>query len=702
MKTTMMKEIARKIALREEQAAAIREAAAKTARSSAASNLPADDLTAIKGIGAAVAAKLEAAGIRHYESLAATTDEALDAVAKGTAKKAAKGEWRAQAETLAAEKEPVEMPEVDLGLAGRISGRDLWAALDLDGSDIDNAKRMLARYEGKLIYVSGLGTMAWTGKRWKLEEKDDAPLGRAAQTTAEAINFEAAIVRIAHEHGIVEHYCTSKKDAKEARELLNGQDVVFCHEEIAARAMKAKDLKAVNAMGKIATDHMQVEQKAIDAQKHLLTVANGTINLITGEVIKSEPDHLITKMTPLSVPTIEDHEGRRWVAFDPAACPVWLKAISQAFLADKDLIDYVQRLVGYLITGETTEQKFFFASGRGSNMKGRFFNTVASIIPEHIAEVEKDLLMKQRGGRKEMGGTNEAVADLRGARVIHAEEGDLDDVLDEAVMKLLSGGGVLKAAKKYKSEIKFKPEGKIFYETNNRPSIYSQDKAIWRRVVDIPFRAHFANPNDEDYEPGVSLPKNERLDEQLAAELPAILAWAVMGARVWYEKGLSREIPEPAAIVKQRKTYKTETDVLADFIDDACEREDSKVIAAGQLYQAYENHCRLNANGRPISSKAFSKALDERGFGRFKRGGQAYRDGLTLNEAGWAYHRDERPKDHVALKAVAPEPVSAVDRDMDAPLRSYGVNGRLYLDRRSPVQRSQVGRDDGSELPGSR
>lgn len=702
---TVNEKIREAIARREEQAAEIREAVAKAARSSAVSNLPADDLTAIKGIGAAVAAKLEAAGIRHYEALAAATDEALEAVAKGTSKKAAKGEWRAQSETLAAAKEPVDMPEADLGMAGRITGRDLWAALDLDGSDIDNAKRMIARFEGRLVSVEGVGVLAWNGKKWSVEEDSEAQLWKAAQITSEAIGLEPAIVRIAHEHGVIEHYYTSKKDAKEKRDLLKGQGVVFCHEELAARAMTAKNLKSMTAMMKIAQKHLQASISDLDVHPHLLTVQNGTIDARTGEVLRHSYEHMITRMSPIAIPVRYDQEGRRWVDFDRSKAPLFLGGIAATMLHDPELLDYLQRLSGYMLTGETTEQRFWFLSGKGSNMKGKYCGTMERLIPEHYAELDVTFLMKQRN-QKSMGGTNEDLADLRGARIIHAEEGDENDVLDEAPMKKLSGGGHLKVAKKFMSSVRFRPVGKIIYETNHKPRVISQDTAIWRRIVDIPFRAHFANPGEAGYKEGVSLPKNPNFDRDVEPELPHILAWAIMGAVRWYQVGLSDKIAEPVAIQEARKAYMEETDVLADFISATCEREEGATVLQGQLYTAYENYCALNASGNPISKKAFGSALKERLFVHFDRGGNRYRSGLRLNEAGWAYHRNERPKDRADLKVVAPEAAPearvATCIDTSTPLRSYGVCGRLYSARSMddlPIEVRELVRATGQDLP---
>ncbi len=581
------------------------------------------------------------------------TTPTVEKIKRGIARREADAAWvRGAEDARIAEGEVLDDEGVESKkktFAQRITALDLYCALDLDGTDSDNSKRMLARYSDKLLHVAGLGTLAWTGKRWTLEEKDDAPLNRAAQDTAELVSLEAKVLDTIFGLGFFDEdekgnrpngfYCVSKKYAKEVREGTEGTGMrVFCYEELTARATTAKSAKAIKAMATLALDHMQIRQDRVDAQKHLLTCQNGTVDLRTGDLLHFEQSHYITKMSP--------------VAYNPGAkAPTWTRAIGQAFLGDRDLLDYMKRLSGYLLTGETREQKFFFFTGGGSNMKGKFCETLARLIPDHVGDVDKDFLMKSRL-KKDLSGTNEAVADLRGARMIHAMEGDPDDVLDEATMKLLSGEGTLKASKKYKSEMKFKPEGKIVYETNSRPRIYSQDKAIWRRVVDVPFRAHFANPGDEGFERGVSLPKDEMLGEKLSAELEGILAWAVQGAVEWYAKGLSRAVAEPHVIAQARLAYKDETDVLADFVQIVCDLEKNLVEPSGRLYQAYENFCKHNALGRPISSKAFGTALGERGFVGMKKGGKMYRVGMKLNKYGLAYMRDNAPESEAPFDVI--------------------------------------------------
>ena len=531
--------------------------------------------------------------------------------------------------------------EIEDPILRTLDARDLYFALSLDGTDVDMTKRLLAVFHDKLRFSKGIGCLNWTGKRWIVEEKDDAPVLRASQQIAERMTKEAKVAKHAADAGVIKHYVISRKQANKLREADEGVPV-YCHEELVARAKIAKSHKVITSMTKLAENYIGINVGALDQKASLLTVENGTVDLMTGELLPHNPDNFMTKMSPVKVPTkmVEDKE---MVHFDPANAPVWMKAIDQAFQEDDELIDYVQRLSGYVTTGETTEQKFFFLFGGGSNMKGKFVGTLKNIIPEHSEEVDKDLLMKSRN-KKSLGGTNEEVADLRSVRLIHSEEGDVDDVLDEASMKKLSGQGEMKAAKKYKSEIRFRPAGKILYDTNKRPRIYSQDKAIWRRVVEIPFFAHFANPNDEGYEEGVSLPKNDRLDEDLAVELPHILAWAIEGAQRWYEIGLSKGIVEPKKIIEAREAYKKDTDVLADFVEIACEKAENGKVRAGELYVAYENFCDLNSTARPISRRAFSKALDERGFGRKRRSGAIWRTGMVLTCAGERYQRNLFPQ----------------------------------------------------------
>ena len=603
----------------EDQALEVREKAQSEANREARKDRDADDITLLKGLP-------DNALYDHFE------DVIEDNAASDEVKQRASELLRANGINPGA--------KAYTGLAGQIDGRDLYFALQLDNSDVDMTKRLLVTCHDKLRFSKALGVLAWDGCRWKVEEKDDAPIFRAAQEIVERMNKEPKVARIAHEYGLIENYKVSKKDAQKARDA-DPDAWVVCHEELVARARSAKSAKVIKSMTDIAFNHLSIETNSLDMKISLLTTPVGTIDLRTGEVLPNSPENLLTKMTPVSVPTRTDKHGRQWVDFDKKMAAVWLKAIDDAFLGDQALIDYVQRLSGYCLTGETKEQKFFFLYGTGSNMKGRYCETLKRLTPEHHAELDIAFMMKQHGNRKQLGGTNEELANLRGARIIHAEESSSDDVLDDAPMKRISGGGDFEVAKKFKSTVRFKPEGKILAEMNHRPRILSQDPAIWRRIVEIPFLAHFADPGDAGYVEGVSKPKNPNLDDDMTAELPHILAWAVLGAMKWYEK---RSLaPEPQAIIDARENYKEHTDVLADFIAAACVKGKDHRVRAGFLFEAYKQFCELNSTGRPISSRAFSAALSERGYGHERKGGVIFRNGIKLNVAGQCYRRGQYP-----------------------------------------------------------
>ncbi|MBW6419343.1 phage/plasmid primase, P4 family [Celeribacter sp. PS-C1] len=533
--------------------------------------------------------------------------------------------------------EPINSAYVADPILRTLSGRDIFFSLCLDDSDVDMAKRLLAVWHDRLGYSKALGGLEWNGTRWLIEEEDTAALLRAAQEIAERMAKEPRVAKIVADSGLVEGltFTTSKKDADQVRKDMP-EAWVMSHQELTSRIKSAKSARAMSASVEVAKKYITIKPSELDTYKHLLTTPEGTINLRTGKLEANNPENLITRMSPVKIAN-----RRRKIEFDPSKAPVWMKALNEAFLGDQDLIDYMQRFVGYTLTGETTEQKFWFFYGTSSNMKGRFCEVMRKLVPEQYSELDVKFMMKQHGNTKQLGGTNEEIANLRGARLIHAEESSADDVLDEAPMKKISGGGRLEASMKFKSSVAFQPEGKIVLETNHRPRVLSQDNAIWRRIVEIPFLAHFADPGDAGYIEGFSKPKDPLLDEKLENELPQILAWAVEGAVQYYEqKGLGAE---PKAIVEAREHYKTETDVLADFLACCTLKSEGKRVRAGDVYAAYKNFMEKNSLGRVISSLAFSAAMTERGFGHERKGGVIYRTGISLNVAGTCYQRGVFP-----------------------------------------------------------
>lgn len=160
----------------------------------------------------------------------------------------------------------------------------------------------------------------------------------------------------------------------------------------------------------------------LDANPYLLNVANGTINLRTGELRQHLREDMITKIVP--------------VVYDPnAQAPGWEAFLNRILGGNQRLIEFVQRAVGDSLTGDTSEQCLFLYYGPGANGKSVFLSAVSEIIGEYGQQARTETLML----RKNPGVPNN-IAALRGARLVSGTEAEQGERLAEALVKQLTGG----------------------------------------------------------------------------------------------------------------------------------------------------------------------------------------------------------------------------------------------------------------------
>lgn len=292
-----------------------------------------------------------------------------------------------------------------------------------------------------------------------------------------------------------------------------------------------------------------------DSAPTLLGVANGVVNLATGELRAGRQDDLITLSTP--------------VPFDPSAkCPRWVQFISEIFEGDCEMIDYIQRAVGYSLSGSTAEQVWFICYGKGANGKSTFLEVLARAFGMYAGNMPFTALMK---GREQAIPTD--LAALPGKRLITASETQEHSVLNEARIKALTGGDTITARQLYERQFQYQPELKLWVALNHLPEVTDSSEGFWRRVRVIGFTRHFSGAE-----------RDTGLKEKLIDELPGILNWAIQGARMYLSDGLP--VPEKVTIATQN--YQQSADTFELFITERCVRHPAAQVRAGQLYAEYD------------------------------------------------------------------------------------------------------------------
>lgn len=425
---------------------------------------------------------------------------------------------------------------------------------ELHRTDLGNAGRFVQQHGSKLRYVPERKTwLVWDRTRWRIDDTNE--LARLARKTVRAMYREA-----------------SEIEGQTARTNL------------AKWALTSESKARIDAMVALATSEegIPVLLDSLDQHTYLLNCRNGTIDLRTGQLLHHQRDHLLTQ--------------RLEMEYNPAAdCPQWLRFLARIFADDGEMICFVQRAMGYTLTGSTQQQCLFFAYGTGRNGKSTFFEVFMRLLGEYAQKAPTSLIMQKHND-----GIPNDVARLAGARLVVTAEVEEGRRLSESLVKDLTGGDTISARFLHQEWFDFTPTHKLWIYGNHKPEIRGTDPGIWRRIRVLPFDVQI--PADE---------VDPQLKNKLLAELPGILAWAVRGCLDWQQHGLN----EPAAVRAATQAYRTEMDTLAAFMSDCCVVRPGIVVKAGELYKAYTTWCEDNGE-RPISQRRLGQKLDERGFER--------------------------------------------------------------------------------------
>ena len=357
--------------------------------------------------------------------------------------------------------------------------------------------------------------------------------------------------------------------------------------------------KSKNAMLNEVMHHVPILPSQLDRYKAALNTPGGVIDLKSGALAPHDPKNYFTKIT-----AVEYSEN--------ADCPRWTAFLDDIFGGDKDLIRYVQKAVGYSLTGATSEQCAFFLYGTGRNGKSTFIDIIRDIFGDYAANIQPETIMARSNQSTAI---NSDIARLKGARLVTSVEPNEGVRINEGLLKQLTGDDTVTARKLYGDEFEFKPEFKLWMATNHKPVIRGTDTGIWRRIHMIPFT--------------VQIPEEKidrRLKYKLSAELTGIFRWAVEGCLLWQKEGLKM----PRAVLEEVREYRREMDVISAFVEDKCTVGKGLSVKSSQLFAAYLNWAEQNNEYR-MSSTKFGMELAKR-FEKVKGRGCNYYSGITLDE----------------------------------------------------------------------
>lgn len=421
------------------------------------------------------------------------------------------------------------------------------------GGDHLNARRFLREHGDDVRRAPELGRwFLWTGSWWEADRLD-----RVAQlATATIENLRSWVAESANPDEFrrrSRHYDASTRAGR--------RDALL--------SLVGTDPKVV-----VAVDQL-------DARPTLLACRNGTVDLTTGDLQPASRDDLLTRGID--------------VDYDPhARSAEWVDFVEHTFGADAELIAFVQRLLGYCISGLVHEHVLPVLHGAGANGKSTLIGVVQDLLGDHAITAPDGLVIATDHAPHP-----ERIAHLRGRRLVVSHELEERAVLAEQAVKTLTGGDTLSARELYGRRFNFKPTHKVLLVTNHRPRVRGTDHAIWRRIRLVPFDV-VVPPDRQDPD------LRRRLLEEHGS---AVLAWLVEGAVRWHREGLG----SAERVSLATDAYRRASDVFGAFLEERTEAVPRMRTKVGDLWASWRNWCE-EVRERPGRKQDFAAALDERGF----------------------------------------------------------------------------------------
>ncbi|QWD88543.1 PriCT-2 domain-containing protein [Polynucleobacter sp. MWH-CaK5] len=453
--------------------------------------------------------------------------------------------------------------------------------------DLDNARYFKAMFEGEFLFChSNRKWLRFNGMRWEWCQKDEQ-MG-AAKLVAEQIMEKAGELFKLDPRGAISRAWQSH--AKTIRN--NGRIIAMLDLAASEPGMSISSISE------------------LDNQPMLLGVENGVLDLKNMKLLPADPKLLISRQARA------DYNRA-------ATCPLWLKFLDEIFLGDQDVVRYIQKALGYSLTGDVSEELLHFCYGHGKNGKSVMANVIVKIMGDYVQTANFDLL-----AMKDSTASND-VARLVGARLVMANETRENQRLDDQKLKALVSTEKLTARFMYAEYFEFWPQFKIWLRGNYKPIITDSSNGAWRRMRLVPFEYHVPEEKTDF-----------KIEEKLLAEKEGILAWMVDGCHLWQQERLVA----PKRIADASRIYQEESDMLGEFLEDCCEVGADKTESQKAVYGSYKLWTLKNGT-HAVTQKSFTRQLGSRGVDtkRVKEQGDTkrYYVGLTLTEAAqgrWKQH----------------------------------------------------------------
>ena len=483
-----------------------------------------------------------------------------------------------------------------------------------DFSDIGQAKVLVREYKDELCYTESTDYLRYNGQYWR--ESKQRAIGAVEEfldlqlADAEA-GIEAAVQELTEIGGVefdlsdglkgLEKQFRAFKDPEKVQALIQAEGRLSAALTYKSFVMRRRDMNYILSALAAAKPMVQLDVSDLDRDPFLLNTPGATYDLRYGlsGALAQEPRNYITKIT----------------AFDPSekGKELWEKALNTFFCDDRELISYVQQIIGLAAVGKVFLEAIIISYGEGRNGKSTFWNTVSRVLGTYSGQMSADTLTVgvKRNVKPEM-------AELKGKRLVIAAELEEGMRLNTSMIKQLCSTDEIFAEKKYQPPFKFIPSHTLVLYTNHLPKVGASDAGTWRRLIVIPFNAKIEGNSDiKNY-----------TDYLVQHAGEAVMQWIMEGAQKVIAREFQLEIP--ACVRDAVKAYRDSNDWLSIFLDECCELNPDYREKSGNLYQEYRDYCARNGEWAR-STADFYAALEQQGIERVRSNRGKYLCGVRLS-----------------------------------------------------------------------
>jgi len=457
--------------------------------------------------------------------------------------------------------------------------------------DIGNARRFVWEHGDDIRWCKPHKKhYVWNGKCWKLDQREHVM--KMAKKTARNMFHDAANIN----------------DADERKAFIK-------------HAERSQSKRLLDAMVDVAKPDMAIVPEEFDTDYYLLNCENCTIELTTQQGRDHRREDYITKIAPVEFTQYDGDDGKY-------GCPRWEQFMEEITGNDPELMNFLQQAVGYSLTGDTSEQVYFFLWGTGHNGKSTFLNVIMDILGDYAGKTVPGTLVKKNSDRHLT-----ELAYLEGLRFLVTEETEQGRRVDEQLVKqFASTREALTVRKMYGDPYQMRVTWKLWMQGNHKLEIRGQDEGIWRRTLLVPFTQKFE---------GAARIMN--MEEILLKEADGILRWALDGCSSW----MQHHLQIPSVVRDATAQYRHDEDVIGRYMEDrwvldpeGTQLKDQGTVTPEEMYRDYKEWCEAT-NEYLLKKGKFEQRLKDKGYEKKKRVSQVtgtrqiHWVGMTLSSEPW-------------------------------------------------------------------